>query len=163
MNTITVVKLDHTGRKVLSYTGRVLARGEGWVQVEARYHFQPMTVADVLIRPGDRFVEWYDCRLWYTIYQVHDVDDNHVKGWYCDIVRPLVEWSQSVVFHDLALDLWVWPDGRLLVLDEDEFAVLPLADDERAAALAALESLRRAVQDRTPPFDRIPPGGGSPV
>ncbi len=155
MDTITVVKLDHTGRKVFSYTGRVLDRGEDWVQVEAHYHFEPVTVADVEFRHGDRFIEWYDRRRQYTIYQVHDAGDDHIKGWYCDIVRPLVEWSQSVAFHDLALDLWVWPDGRMLVLDEDEFADLPLSETERASALAALDSLRRAVNDRTPPFDRI--------
>jgi len=47
-----------------------------------------------------------------------------------------------VAYRDLALDLLVYPDGSQLILDEDEFAVLQVPDEEKAKALAALEELK---------------------
>ncbi|MBC7225832.1 MAG: nicotinamide-nucleotide amidohydrolase family protein [Thermoflexales bacterium] len=41
----------------------------------------------------------------------------------------------------MALDLWVDPDGRTRVLDEEEFARLPLTSEEQRAARQALEGL----------------------
>ncbi len=152
---ITVTKLDHTGREIFSYQGRALARGATWVQLEAIFRLGPVTVGDVVFRQGDRFVEWYFSDRWYTIYEVHDAEDDHLKGWYCDIARPAVLAADAVRFEDLALDLWVGADGRLLVMDEEEFDALPLDEAERQAARAALEALRRAVGGRTPPFDAL--------
>jgi hypothetical protein len=42
----------------------------------------------------------------------------------------------------LALDLLVFPDGRQMVLDEDEFAELSISAEKRAKARAALAELR---------------------
>ena len=42
-------------------------------------------------------------------------------GLYCNINRiPEVD-GNTVKVHDLFLDLWIFPDGREVVLDEDEF------------------------------------------
>jgi predicted RNA-binding protein associated with RNAse of E/G family len=60
-----------------------------------------------------------------------------------------------VAAEDLALDVFVLPDGTLYVLDEDEFEALALPQEERQAALAVVDDLCRAVQDRTPPFDAV--------
>ncbi len=57
--------------------------------------------------------------------------------------------------EDLALDLWVAPDGEMLVLDEDEFAALSLSPTEREAAQAALAELQAMVERRMGPFDKI--------
>jgi predicted RNA-binding protein associated with RNAse of E/G family len=53
---------------------------------------------------------------------------------------------------DLALDLWIAPDGSALVLDEDEFATLPLAPEEKATARAALDELRALAAAHAGPF-----------
>ena len=61
--------------------------------------------------------------------------------------------------EDLALDLWVAPDGRTLVLDEEEFAALPLRPMEREAARRALAELQRLVAQRAAPFNFDGEGG----
>jgi predicted RNA-binding protein associated with RNAse of E/G family len=43
---------------------------------------------------------------------------------------------------DLALDLVVLPDGRWVVVDQDEFAGLRLTPEERKQAAQALERLQ---------------------
>jgi predicted RNA-binding protein associated with RNAse of E/G family len=42
-------------------------------------------------------------------------------GYYCDIIRPMVQTDQGLKIDDLFLDLWISPDGRYRILDEDEF------------------------------------------
>ena len=46
-------------------------------------------------------------------------------------------------YVDLALDLLVYPDGRQLVLDEDEFQALSLDTATHVKAQAALNELQR--------------------
>lgn len=56
MTTITVIKNDHTGREVWRYSGREIARGEGWVKLEARFSRPDVEAGYHTFRQGDRFV-----------------------------------------------------------------------------------------------------------
>ncbi|MBE9508279.1 MAG: DUF402 domain-containing protein, partial [Chloroflexi bacterium] len=87
------------------------------------------------------------------IFEIHG-GDGRLKGWYCNITRPARIDAREVAAEDLALDLWVAPDGECRVLDEDEFAALPLTPVEREAAQQALAELQAMVKQQVPPFDR---------
>jgi len=155
--TITVIKNDHTGREVWRYTGQVLARGTTWVQLEARFErAQDVITPYHTFRRGDRFVEWFFSDRWYNIFEMHDADDDHLTGWYCNVTRPARLDGDVVRADDLALDLFIAPDGTITVLDEDEFAALPLDETTRAQARQALRELQEMVAARHPPFDAIP-------
>ncbi len=56
---------------------------------------------------------------------------------------PAVLGAEVISYRDLALDLLVFPDGRQVVLDEDEFAALPLDARTRTQARRALATLQR--------------------
>lgn len=150
--TITVIKADHEGREVLRYTGQVVAHDTTWVKVEARSPFPDRQTSYHTFRHGDLFIEWHYSDRWYNIFELHDVDDNRLKGWYCNISRPATITPDTIRADDLALDVFVSPDGKLIVLDEDEFAALPLDDSTRAHALHALDEIKRLVEMRQPPF-----------
>ncbi len=45
----------------------------------------------------------------------------------------------KIAYIDLALDLLVYPDGRYLILDEDEFEALALPHEQQAKARQALD------------------------
>ncbi len=67
----------------------------------------------------------------------------HFKGWYCNISQPAVLESEEVLsFIDLALDLWVTPDGNQIILDEDEFKDLNLDEFTRNKALETILELK---------------------
>jgi len=51
-------------------------------------------------------------------------------------------------YTDLALDLLIYPDGRQLVLDEDEFLLLPLTPQVQVQALLALEALQQVFRNK---------------
>jgi hypothetical protein len=153
---ITVIKNDHTGHEVWRYQGCVLHREDSQVTLEAYFDHDEVDLGYVIFRRGDRFVERHYSDRWYNIFEVHDAQDDHLKGWYCNITRPAALLPDEIRADDLGLDVFVHPDGRMLTLDQDEFDALPLDDGERRAALDGLAELKRLVQTRRPPFDALP-------
>jgi predicted RNA-binding protein associated with RNAse of E/G family len=149
---ITVIKLDHDGHEVWRYSGVVLARGETGVQLEAHFNRDDHDAGYVVFRRGDRYIEWFYADRMFNIFQIHDVDDDHLKGWYCNICNPADISDHEVRCEDLALDVWVAPSGELQVLDEDEFAALPIDVETRARALSALDQLRDHIRRGDYPF-----------
>jgi uncharacterized protein len=152
MAPITARKLDHEGRERFRYTGVVLDRGPTWVRLEAPFNWSDKDMGFTIFREGDRFVELYNADRWYNICEVHDVSDDHLKGWYCDFTRPPIITSDTISYSDLALDLWVDPAGKILILDEDEFAALPVDDNTKEHVRQAVGELRARVERREPPF-----------
>lgn len=57
---------------------------------------------------------------WYNVISVFDAD-LEFKGYYSDILTPVQKTWTLVTTTDLFLDLFVFPDGRSVVVDEDEF------------------------------------------
>jgi hypothetical protein len=150
---ITVVKNDHAGREILRYAGRVLAREAlVWVKLEARFSRPDVVTPYHTFRQQDRFIEWYYSDHWYNIFEVHDRDDDRLTGWYCNVTRPALITLDTIRADDLALDVFAAPDGTIRVLDEDEFAALPLDESTRVHAIQALEMLKHLVLTRQPPF-----------
>jgi len=149
---IIVRKLNLDGEEKIRYPGRVLERTASAVVLEAFFSRERMELGFVTLKPGDRFVEYFYADRWYNVFVIYDVDNGRLKGWYCNVTRPTIIADGQVSAVDLALDLWIAPDGSVLVLDEDEFAALPLAPEETAAARAALDELRALAAAHAGPF-----------
>jgi len=68
--------------------------------------------------------EWVIFRgRWYDVGKFYD-SKRRLTGYYCDIIRPvsrlLSNATTTSIITDLCLDLWITPDGKYVVLDEDE-------------------------------------------
>lgn len=152
-DSITVIKRNLNGAETWRYTGQVLARGPHVVLLEARFNRDDMPFMDVTLKRDDRFVEWFYTDRWYNVFEIHDRDDDAIKGWYCNLGRPAVlEAGDRISYVDLALDLWVAADGAQTLLDVDEFEALGLDSDVRTAVLAALAELQTLFRTNKPPF-----------
>ncbi len=149
---ITVHKLDHNGIEKLTWSGEVLERDEARVTLEARFARERMELGYVTLTPGDRFVENFYADRWYNVFTIYDAADGRFKGWYCNITRPARFADGHIYSDDLALDYFVQPSGREFILDEDEFAALPLSPGEAASARAALAELRALAAGHSGPF-----------
>jgi predicted RNA-binding protein associated with RNAse of E/G family len=150
--TITVIKRNPAGQEVMRYAGEVLDQEPDSITLEASFNHVDVPVMHTILRRGDRFIETYYTDRWYNILEIHDGEDDRLKGWYCNIARPAVLESGSVISYvDLALDLWVAPDGTQTVLDEDEFAELNLDVETLTRARAALEELQARFANNTEP------------
>lgn len=143
MSGITVIKRNIAGRETWRYSGQVLKQTSSAVILEARFNADDTPFLGIELKRGDRFVELYYCDRWYNIFQIHDRDDDALKGWYCNVCQPAVFESEDCLsFIDLALDLWVSPSGSQTVLDEDEFAALAMDEAMKVKALGALDELK---------------------
>ena len=153
METVTIRKLDHDGRQVTAYPGRVLRREDHAIVLRTFWSRALLDVGYVVLEPGDRWTEYFYADRWYNVFEIR-ASDGRLKGWYCNVTRPARISADEVTAEDLALDLWVAPDGEMRVLDEDEFAALPLTPAEREAAQQALAELQEMVAQKAAPFDR---------
>ena len=149
---LKVQKKNLAGEVMYLYEGEMLSRDEHSITLEALFDRADMPFVDTVLRTGDRFVEYYYDDRWYNIFEVHDRDDQRIKGWYCNVCKPASFEDGIVSYVDLALDLWVSPDGRQTVLDEEEFETLGLDQELRAGALQGLYDLQQYFLNNKPPL-----------
>lgn len=153
MEAITVLKRNLQGEETWRYDGVILERGERFVRLEARFNRNDTPFQDVMLKRGDRFVEIFYTDRWYNIFEIHDRDDDRIKGWYCNVGRPAVwDGPNTISYVDLALDLWVSATGRREFLDWDEYAVLRLDAPTRRQVREALYRLDALFESKQPPF-----------
>lgn len=125
----------------------IVVRGP-WAESEAR------DLGFVRFEPGDVFTEHYWRDRWYSVKEVRG--GGTLKGWYCDVARPVRVEIDGLVSEDLDLDLWVSADGRtVLRLDEDEFAASGLAETDPIAVTRAVDALVELERLAMSGFDGI--------
>ncbi len=152
---IAIKKLNLAREVMWSYSGSVLDRSDNMIKLEARFNREASDAGYVVFEKNDRFVEYFYTDRWYNIFEIHSVRNDHLKGWYCNIAKPAVFFADTIEQVDLALDVWVNPDGTSLILDEEEFTELKLDDETRQQAHRAVQELSTFVQQRNTPFDSI--------
>jgi len=153
LSNVVVRKLDLAGNEVLAYEGRLVARTPTSATIEAFFsRYDRLEPGYTVFERGDRFVEFFFSDRWYNIFEVHAAGTDELRGWYCNITRPALIEEGRVSAVDLALDVWISPEGKTLVLDEEEFAALPLTPEEIVRARAALAELLALAAQRAGPF-----------
>ena len=152
---IVIKKLNLAHELMWSYTGHVIDRTPTRIKLEARFNRETTDFGYAVFEKNDRFVEWFFADRWYNIFEVHSVQDDHLKGWYCNIVQPALFQDGEIAQVDLALDVWISSDGTPLILDEDEFAALNLDAPTHTRARQAMIELLGLMQRRVSPFDQI--------
>jgi len=149
---ITVHKLNEHGEEVWCYQAILLQKTQTSLTIEAYFDREEMEFYGIILRRNDRFIETYYTDQWYNVFEIYDVDDGHLKGWYCNITRPAQIENGHIYAEDLALDLLVKPEGGWHILDEDEYAKLKLSHREDRQARNALERLIDLAENRQYPF-----------
>jgi len=158
---VTITKLDHRGNPVASYEGQVVLRDETRVVARCLWsHPDPFDLGPFRLEQGDVFLEHYYLGEWFNIFEVRD-SSGRLKGWYCNLTRPVEVTDDEIRWADLALDLLVTPDGQQMLLDQEEFEGLGLSPEVRARVEDGLAALRRWVAEAHPPFRRMGEGGPS--
>ena len=112
---------------------------------------RPMRESGKIVADNGYLAIWFVYRnRWYDVGKFFDRARNCV-GYYCDMVKPTKQLlrgsSRTAIVTDLFLDLWIWPDGRYAVLDEDEFKHgLRRGQIPRSLAFEAQRQLARLVK-----------------
>lgn len=148
---ISIIKLDHLGKETFRYPGTVLEQTDEHIILEAVFAIFNVPVGPISFNIGDRFVETYYFDRWYNIFEIHDGNSETIKGYYCNIGMPAQVSDGELSYRDLALDLLVLPDGRQIVMDEDEFKALGLDEITAQKARHALEELQALFRENKLP------------
>ncbi len=151
----TVIKRDHNGVEVLRYTGEVEHQDAESVCVRAIFTFSTRDLGYVTLKTGDTFIEWFYTNRWYNVFLIYDVDDGRFKGCYCNFTHPAEIHSDGVAADDLALDVWVAPDGTITLLDQDEYEALALDANTDKQVWAGYEDVLARVKCGEAPFGAI--------
>lgn len=149
---ITVVKQNPLGEAKIQYTGEVVERLADGVVISARWHHAANDLGYTRFEPGDRFTEYYYTDRWFNIFDISAPNGTR-KGWYCNVAEPAVIYDDHIEQIDLLLDVWVNPEGKPLILDEDEFdADTTLGEEQRRGARQGLHDLLEWIAAQKPPF-----------
>ena len=146
MKNITVIKQDINNNETWRYEAIEILRNENSIMLEAYFNRKDTILSGVTLKNKDRFIEMFFSDRWYNIFEIHDRDDNTLKGWYCDICKPACISEDKVTYMDLTIDLFVFPDGSSVILDEDEFNTLEIDQHTREQALNSLKNLKDNFQ-----------------
>ena len=148
---VRVDKLRPDGSLHFSWNGTVLRCDELGIVLRAEFNVDVVEREWGTFRRGDVFHEFYYWDRWYNVFEVSQPDGT-LKGWYANIGLPAELDAESGVLRyvDLELDVWANPDGRFVILDQDEFddllakhvELLEAAQQGRETLLALAESGR---------------------
>ena len=141
-NNLLIIKRDHVGKEVWRYPSLLIQHSQMGVLVEALFNRDDLPFHGLIFKRNDRFLELYLYKRWFNIFAIHDRDNDALKGFYCNVTHPALISDGQIAYDDLALDLLVYPNGNQLVLDEDEFNLLPLSTQDRECAKVGLLELQ---------------------
>ncbi len=145
-NIVVVIKLNTKQEENWRYQGQIIARGKTSLLIEAFFNRSDLLFHDIFLRENDRFLERYYEDQWFNIFEIHDREDDRLKGWYCNVTTPAKFKPGKLSYIDLALDLLVYPDSRYLILDQAEFDALNLTEEVRQKALQGLDRLKALAE-----------------
>ena len=111
-----------------------------------------------LIEKGTISYEYYWLDYWYNIFRFQS-PNGELRNYYCNINLPPKFDGIVLDYVDLDIDLIVWPGGRIITLDEDEFeenaAKFGYPPDVRRNVLISIEQLRSLIDNREFPFTEL--------
>jgi hypothetical protein len=144
---------------IFSWTGNVLEDNEDHVQIEAAWAVgnKPMFLGYTVFEPGDLFIETYYRERWFSVWEVQSHRNRRTKGWYCNICKPFELDGDQLCFVDMELDVFLYPDGRFVILDEEDLERAAITEAEREEARAGLAAVMDLILNRKPPFAGIGP------
>lgn len=145
---VLIIKLNTQRQETWRYQGRILSQDADSLLVEAFFNRDDLPFHSITLRENDRFLERYYTNRWYNVFEIHDRDDDRLKAWYCNVTTPAEFEPGQISYVDLALDLLVYPDGKYLVLDEDEYEALDLDPQSQLKARQALNALVDLAESR---------------
>jgi hypothetical protein len=118
---VSIVKVRPDGTEAIRYPGSIIDSPTGWVAARAPWNQRRVDLGYLVFEPGDFCLEYFSQCTPFNVFAVY-TPDGTLKGWYCNVTHPSWVVDDCIYWHDLYVDVFAYPDGTTLVLDEDELA-----------------------------------------
>ena len=148
---INVQKINPDGSVKIEYTGTLRERTEEYLSIDTGWSRERLDLGYVLFERDDVWVETFYFHKWFNIFRIADKGGS-LKGFYANVTNPPEISDGLIRWRDLALDIWIRPDGGHIILDEDEFEEMGPTRNERKMADIAVKEVLRMLQMREGPF-----------
>lgn len=151
---VSIVKFSPMGRPPVRYAGCGFESPGGWVAARAEWVHGDMDLGYLTFLNGDYLDEYFALERPYNAFALYREHGEFV-GWYCNVTHPTTVIGSEIQWHDLYVDVIVYPDGRTLVLDEDELDASGLEatnPELHARILAGRDELLEMAARRAYPF-----------
>lgn len=153
-STIEIVKVSPVGKPPVRYTGELLDSPAGWIAARAAWVHGEMDLGYMTFMPGDYLDEYFALEQPYNAMALYR-HTHELVAWYCNVTYPTTVENGAIYWHDLFVDVIVYPDWRTLVLDEDELEQAGLIETDpelHAMILAGRDNLLNLAARREYPF-----------
>lgn len=108
-----------------------------------------------LVRAGTLSYEYFFPDRWYNVFRFEEPSGT-LRNWYCNITMPPEISGHTVEYVDLDIDVLIWPDRSIKILDVEEYEENArkhaLSQDAREQVSSALTELLAAFQKAEFPF-----------
>lgn len=95
-------------------------------------------------------------REWFNIIAMFKKDGIH---YYCNISSPYTYDGEAIKYIDYDLDLKVFPNGRMIILDQKEFeqtsSLMSYPEEIKKIALNGVLELKKWIKEKRHPFDNV--------
>ena len=151
---VRVMKYDGTLHR--EWHARVAKRTESLLILDASFEEEVNHSQLGLIRRGTVSVEYYWLDRWYNIFRFLEPDGS-LRIFYCNVNMPPEFDGLALTYVDLDIDMVVFPDLSVEILDLDEFEDNALRYNYpahiKSGARSALDELLSLIEARAFPFD----------
>lgn len=157
---VRIVKLRPDGSEATTYYAVELEGSfpEDWRGFRAQWTVGTIDAGGLVFEIGDYLHEYFSPTAWFDAFALF-APDGRLKGWYGNVTWPAIfeagPAEETVVWHDLFVDLIAFPDGQTRVLDEDELeasGMLETDPDVATLILLARDTMIDRVRARDFPF-----------
>ena len=140
-----VRSLDWSGRLKVEWMGEVVRDDDREIVLRCQFTRCDVETEYLHFRTDDTTIEHYPKDEWYNAFEVH-ASQGYLKGVYCNIAQPPTIEGDVLSYIDLTLDLFVYPDGRWLALDEEDFEARARDEYPPEVVVRARQALEHLVE-----------------
>lgn len=109
-----------------------------------------------VIRPGTVSYEFYWLDCWFNVFRFHELD-GRLRNFYCNLNVPPTFENNILDYVDLDIDVLVWKDFTVKILDLDEFEEnsrkFNYSPEIKDNARLSLKKILELIGNRDFPFD----------
>ena len=116
--TVNSRKYDRSLRR--SWSAHLVERSESHILLEGYFESEVRHPELGVIAKGTRSVETFFFDRWYNYFSFYE-PTREFRNHYINISMPPQMSDDAIDYVDLDIDVIVWPDGQIEVLDEQEF------------------------------------------
>jgi protein associated with RNAse G/E len=159
---VTVNSLKFDGEIRRSWVCRLLADDNDCIVLEGIFESAVEHPQLGLIAEGTRSVEYFPRERWFNVFVFYN-PSGPLRNFYCNVSLPFEYHGDRIDVVDLDLDILVWPEGAVELLDEADFVqnceLLHYPEEVKQGALNAVAELRRLIDAREWMFSSLPKNG----